>query len=297
MEMHQLRYFLAVARGGNFSRAARECHVSQPSLSQQILKLEDEVGEPLFLREPRGASLTAAGAAFLPHAERVLSEVDAAASAVRESAGRVRGRLALGVLPTIAPFLLPRWLGPFLRAHPEVELVVQEETTPRLLEALERGELDVALLSLPTPGAEGLERRLLFAEPLLLVLPARHPLARRERVPMAALAQEKFILMQEGHCLADQALEFCHARGDFSPHILCRSAQVQTLLALVEAGLGLSLVPEMAARPRKGVTYRRLAGVGPERKIAFVWRRHRLWPAARALVEWASAQGGASHPA
>jgi len=281
MELHQIRYFLAVARIGNFSRAARECHVSQPSLSQQIMKLEDELGEVLFHRQPQGTTLTDAGRLFAPHAERIAAEVEEAQRRVQESRGGVRGRFVLGVLPTIAPYLLPTLLEPFASDYPEVEVVVQEEITPHLLEGVQSGEIDVALLSLPVAGA-GLERVELFHEELLLVLPRSHPLARKKRVEMADLPKEKFILMQEGHCLSDQALEFCHARGDFSPRVSCRSAQVETLLALVKAGLGLSIIPEMAAKLGEGIAYRSLGPVPPRRKVGFVWRSHRFQPIAAA---------------
>ncbi len=288
MEFHQIRYFLAVARTANFSRAARDCHVSQPSLSQQIMKLEDELGEPLFHRQPQGAALTGAGHLFLSHAERIVVEMEEAQRRVRESGGSVRGRLMLGALPTIAPYLLSRLLVPFAREFPEVEVIVQEEITPRLVEAVHSGDLDLALLSLPVPGA-ALERVELFEEPLLLVVPKAHPLARKKQVVMADLPQEKFILMQEGHCLADQALEFCHTRGDFSPSVSCRSAQIATLLALVETGLGLSIVPEMAAIPKKGVVYREIGPTPPKRKVGFVWRSNRFQPLAAAkFVERAS---------
>lgn len=302
MEMHQIRYFLAVARVGSFSGAARECHVSQPSLSQQIMKLEDELGERLFFRQAQGAELTPAGLLFEPYASRIMQEVEEAQRRVSESNDTVRGRLVLGVLPTIAPYMLPALLGPFTQRYPEVEVVVQEEITPRVLEAVHRGDMDLALLSLPV-AAGALESLELFEERLLLVLPERHRLAQdtqtgpdgqeedgESAVSMRELTNEKFILMQEGHCLADQALEFCHTRGDFQPSVSCRSAQVQTLLALVGAGLGLSMVPEMAVQPERGVVYRMLAPKEPTRKIGFVWRKNRFRSlSAQRFVEWTQA--------
>lgn len=288
MEMHQIRYFLAVARTGNFSRAARECHVSQPSLSQQIMKLEEELGESLFDRQQQGTTLTPAGRLFAPHAEQIMREVGEAQRRVSGSGKEVRGRLVLGVLPTIAPYLLPGLLGPFVKQYPEVEVVVQEEVTPRLVEALQEGGMDLALLSLPVGGV-GLESMEWFEERLLLVLPEGHRLAvREEGVEMAEIERERFILMQEGHCLADQALAFCSMKGDFAPHVSCRSAQVQTLLALVEAGLGLSIVPEMAVKPGAGVVYRPLRPVSPTRKVGFLWKRNRFRSlVAQRFVEWA----------
>lgn len=290
MEMHQIRYFLALARAGNFSRAAQECHVSQPSLSQQILKLEDELGEPLFHRNPQGSTLTQAGELFLPYAKQIAGAVEESKLRVEESRGRVRGQLRLGILPTIAPYLLPRLLKPYSREYPEVEVIVQEEVTPQLVKSLLADELDLALLSTPL-GQSALCEEPLLEETLLLVLPEAHPLAKQSTVRMNDLPQERFILMQEGHCLADQALEFCHTRAGFAPQVSCRSAQVATLLALVAAGMGISIVPAMAVEPHSGVIYRPLAPIPPTRQIGFVFRADRYRSnAAKALVEMAQSE-------
>lgn len=287
MELHQIRYFLAVARTGNFSRAAEACYVSQPSLSQQILKLEDELGQALFYRQPQGSILTDAGRLFLPYARQIAGAVEESQLRVRESSGEVRGELHLGILPTIAPYLLPGLLEPFSRAYPGVEVIVQEEVTPQLVQSLLAGQLDLALLSTPL-GQAALCEEPLLDEPLLLVLPEAHPLARRDEVRMSDLPQERFILMQEGHCLADQALEFCHTRAGFAPQVSCRSAQVATLLALVAAGMGISIVPAMAAEPRTGIVFRSFTPSAPTRRIGFASRadRYRL-NAAKAFIEMA----------
>ncbi len=287
MELHQIRYFLAVARTGNFSRAAQECHVSQPSLSQQILKLEDELGQALFHRQQQGSTLTDAGKLFLPYARQISQAVEESQLRVQESCGRVHGQLLLGVLPTIAPYLLPALLKPYSRVYPEVEVIVQEEVTPRLISGLLANELDLALLSTPVVQSSILEEPLL-EEPLLLVLPKDHPLAKRNEIRLSDLPYERFILMQEGHCLADQALEFCHSRAGFAPQVSCRSAQVQTLLALVAAGMGISIVPEMAAKRLPGLVYRRIGPGSPKRQVGFAWREGRYQSsAAKAFLEMA----------
>ena len=152
MELHQLRYFLAVARTKNFSRAAEQCHVAQPSLSQQIMKLEEELEERLFERTKREVSLTPAGELLREHAERVLEEVEQARDCVREFRGLVRGRVTLGALPTIAPYFLPTRLRAFTEKHPGIEVVVHEDTTAHLTAAVLAKEIDVALLSLPVEG-------------------------------------------------------------------------------------------------------------------------------------------------
>lgn len=275
MELHQLRYLVALARTGNFSRAAADCHVSQPSLSQQIRKLEDELGERLFDRLKGRARLTRPGEALHARAARILAEVDAATREAGEVHALARGAVRVGVLPTIAPYFLPHVLPGFGREHPGLELVVQEDTTAQLLAQVAVCELDLAVVSLPILDERFAAERLLTEE-LLLALPHGHALAKRDRIRVSDLDAERFILMKEGHCLGDQVLQFC-TRRDFHPRILCRSAQVETLQALVQAGLGISLVPAMARRsgsfPRP--LYRSLDGARPRRTVAALWLRDR----------------------
>ena len=275
MELHQLRYVVAVARTGNFSQAAAQCHVAQPSLSQQVQKLERELGEPLFERLTRGIRTTAAGTAFVQRAARILEEVETASREVREAQAAPSGPLTLGALPTIAPYLLPRLVPGFIDANPRVELIVQEDTTARLLQMLAACEIDLALASPPIRDERfGVEE--LFTEELLLALPPDHPLAARKRVQLADLEGERFILMKEGHCLGDQTLNFC-TRRDFHPQVSCRSAQVETIQALVHAGLGISLVPAMAVNGACATqpVYRSLDQPRPERTIGLVWLKQR----------------------
>lgn len=284
MEVHQLRYFVAVARARNFSRAAEACHVSQPSLSQQIMKLESELEEKLFERTKREVSLTPAGELFQRHAERILEEMDEARERVREVRGLVRGRVVLGVLPTVAPYFLPTRLKAFTTKYPGIEVQVHEDTTAQLARSVVAKEMDLALVSVPVEHA-GLTELTLFEEALLVALPAGHRLARKRVLVPADLEQEPFILMKEGHCLAGQALQFCRLSG-FAPRVSFRSAQIETVLAFVEAGWGVSIVPEMARRSvaREGVRFRRLAGMS--RGIGVIHRRSgALSGAAKALVE------------
>jgi LysR family hydrogen peroxide-inducible transcriptional activator len=284
MELHQLRYFLAVARTKNFSRAAEQCHVAQPSLSQQIMKLEDELGERLFERTKREVSLTPAGDLLRVHAERVLQEVELARDGVREFRGLVRGRVVLGVLPTVAPYFLPQRLRAFSSRFPAVEVVVHEDTTDQLAAAVLAKEVDLALVSLPVERV-GLAAEEFFDEKLLVALPAGHALAKRPRLTFDDLEREAFILMKEGHCLSGQALQFCRING-FAPQISFRSAQIETVLAFVAKGWGVSVVPEMACnRPMRGVRFRTLAGM--KRSIGIIYRKARpLSHASRALVDF-----------
>jgi len=206
MEMHQLRYVVAVARAGNFSRAAEQCHVAQPSLSQQIQKLEQELGERLFDRLGRSVKLTAVGVSFLQRATRILEEADAASREARDVQGLVNGKVALGVIPTIAPYLLPGVVAAFARKYPGLGVTVHEETTAQLLRLVNAYEIDFAIASLPIHD-DRLVKETLMSEELLLAVPPRHTLAKRRGIATADLESERFILMKEGHCLGDQALQ------------------------------------------------------------------------------------------
>jgi LysR family hydrogen peroxide-inducible transcriptional activator len=291
MEMNQLRYVVAAARTGNFSRAAEQCRVSQPSLSQQIQKLEEELGERLFDRLKRQTKLTAHGEVFVRRAVRILEEAEMAMREASDARSLLSGALTIGVLPTIAPYLLPKAIGAFARKYPGVEIVVEEDTTAQLLKHLTTYEIDFALASDPIEDSR-FEIKELFTEELLLALPPGHPLTRKRTIPAAALEGEKLIIMREGHCLGDQVLGFCEHR-DTRPAISFRSAQLETIHALVAAGLGLSLIPEMAARIKRpdALEYRSIQAPRPERKILAVWPRQRpLGRAASAFLELMSAR-------
>lgn len=284
MEMHQLRYVVAVARSGNFSRAAEKCHVSQPSLSQQIQKLEAELGERLFDRMKREARLTPPGEAFLRHAVTILEEVDAAKREATDARNLLGGTIRMGVLPTIAPYLLPAVMIEFTGKFPGVEIVVQEETTAGLIKQLLSYEIDFALASHPIQD-DRIVVRDLFPEELLLALPPGHPLTHKRAVSVADLKGERLIVMKEGHCLGDQVLGFCD-RNDLRPKISFRSSQLETIQSLVRAGLGISLVPSMATRADRGDQpgYRSLNSPKPGRTIVTAWPRQR--PPGRAAGEF-----------
>jgi LysR family hydrogen peroxide-inducible transcriptional activator len=284
MELHQLRYVVAVARTANFSRAAEQCHVSQPSLSQQVQKLEGELGERLFDRMKRAVKLTPQGEAFLPRAVKILEEVDAAKREAREATELLCGTVILGVLPTIAPYLLPPVIAGFMAEFPGVEIVVHEDTTANLRKLALAYEIDFALASHPIQDAR-LEVTELFEEELLLALPPGHPLTRKRAVTVNDLAQERLIVMKEGHCLGDQVFRFCDRSG-LHPNISFRSAQLETIQSLVRAGLGLSLIPAMAARSKRRdlPAYRSLSAPRPNRKIVALWPKQR--PPGRAAGEF-----------
>lgn len=284
MEMHQLRYMVAVARTRNFSRAAEECHVSQPSLSQQIQKLEDELGERLFDRLKHEAKLTSHGEAFLPRALKILDEVDSAKREASEAKSLLRGTVTVGVLPTIAPYLLPAVMATFTQKFPGVEIVIQEDTTARLLKLVLACEIDFAIASLPIRD-ERLEVRELFSEELLIALPPGHALTHKQTLTARDLKGERLIVMQEGHCLGDQVLGFCDRLG-MQHRISFRSAQLETIQSLVRAGLGISLIPAMAVHASRSDApeYRSLRPPRPSRQIVSVWPK--LRPPGRAASQF-----------
>jgi len=273
MELQQLRYFTAVANLGNFTRAAEACLVSQPSLSQQIIKLERELGRPLFERLGRTARLTEAGRTFQDHAEQVLRLVDDAKARLTDSADT--GRLVIGAIPTVAPYMLPKLLDDFRRECRGAKLEVVEETTRNSLDLCVRGEVDLILLALPIT-VEHVHSESLFSEELHLVLPKKHPLTAKPRITTADIADEPLLLLNDTHCLTESALSYCR-RKSFEPITTSRVSQLATLQELVSLGQGLSFVPEMAKRldTAKSRVYRSLAGEKPERSIGIAWHEFR----------------------
>lgn len=274
MELRQLRYFVAVACTGSFSRGADRCQVSQPSLSQQIAKLEGSLKQRLFERTGRRVLLTDSGRLLLERAEAILAAVDDAERKLRESDTLGGGQVTLGALPTIAPYLLPRILKRFMSKFPGVEITVHEDVTRHLLDGIAAGDLDLALIALPVPD-ERLHVEPLLTEPLYLALPPGHRLVKRRRITLNDLGPERFILLNEMHCLGEQILSFCRA-NECHPRVGCRSAQISTIQNLIALGQGVSLLPDMARKADVSqLPYRRLWGAQPTRTIAVIRRKHR----------------------
>jgi len=273
MELHQLRYFVAVADHRSFTRAAEACFVAQPSLSQQIIKLEKELGHSLFDRLGRKVQLTTAGRVLYEQAVQVLATVDAAPRLLNETAEA--GRLVVGAIPTVAPYLLPGLLQQFRGQVPQAEVVIYENLTAEIVRGCCAGEIDVGLLALPIE-ADLLEVEPLFREELRVAVPAQHPLADKRRVTMADLGRHPFILLDEAHCLGEQIVSFCRQQACL-PAVSCRSSQLLTVQELVGLGYGISLVPEMACQQDSSQrrVYRSLSGVKPLRTIGMIRHRHR----------------------
>ena len=279
MELHQLRYFVAVAETGSFTRAAEREGVTQPTLSEQVIRLESKkhgVGRRLFDRLGRKVVLTDAGHELLGRAQSILAAVDEAERAVRDSAEG--GRLRVGAIPTIAPFVLPAVVGRFAKGHSGVHLQIEEDRTERLLARILAGELDVGIMALPIRD-ERLHVEKLYSEPLVMALPAKHRLAGKPEVKLGDVVDEPFILLDDMHCFGDQVLSFCR-RGGVEPKVVCRGEQIVTLLAMVAAGQGVSVVPEMAAvgdtSPYR--VYRPLGKPSPTRTLCAVWHKQRYRP-------------------
>jgi len=273
MELHQLRYFCAVAEAGSFSRAAEQSHVSQPSLSQQIMKLEDELGARLFDRLGRSVRLTESGQTFLPRARAVLRELEAARGDVAEQKDSVGGSITIGVIPTVAPYFLPERLTWFSRKFPQVRLTVVEEITPILLDQIRASKVDLAILALPIRGHE-FETFPLLTELLFAALPAGHKLAKRRSLSLKDLRTQPFLLLRDGHCFRDTAVAACD-RARLHPQIIFESGQFSSLLSMVGAGMGVSIVPEMAIDKKSRCRFVRIDDAAATRTIGAVVLRGR----------------------
>ncbi|HTE17783.1 MAG TPA: LysR substrate-binding domain-containing protein, partial [Armatimonadota bacterium] len=245
MELFQLRYFIAAARLLHFSRAAEELYVSQPSLSLQIGKLEAELGTPLFHRQGRRVTLTDAGAALLPQAERIVEAEAEARRVVQQVAGLERGRLSLCALPALDQHLLPPWLARFRREHPGIEIRVREQRPARAVaQAVLAAQADLGFVHLPCES-EGLAVRPLLEDPLALVVPDGHRWAGRASVALGEAAAEEFVWVHEAQD-PDHPLYSACLKAGFTPRIVCESGSAQGVLALVAAGLGVALLPRLA---------------------------------------------------
>ncbi|UWQ21747.1 hydrogen peroxide-inducible genes activator [Jannaschia sp. W003] len=293
--LRQLRYFEALLRHRHFGRAAEAAAVSQPALSVQIRALEEALGGPLFERGPREVRPTPFGTRVAAEVRGVLRGVEALGALAQAEAGGLTG-LRIGVIPTVAPYLLPALVRGLERARPGLDLEIRETVTPRLLEALADGALDTALVALPV-SEPALVELPLFREPFVLVRPESEA---TKPVPDArALARMRLLLLEEGHCFRDQALEFC-GQGARMRHGLDGSS-LATLVQMVGAGLGVTLIPEMAVAVETRsapVAVARFADPAPDRTLGLVWRRSSpLGAELRALAPVLRAAAGASAPA
>lgn len=275
MNLRDLRYLVALAEALHFGKAAEACHVSQPTLSTQIKKLEEELGVPLVERAPRHVMLTAAGRDIATRARRVLAEVEQMRETARRTSDPEAGSVRLGLFPTLGPYLLPH-VVPRIRARfPRLELLLVEEKTEVVLNMLRDGRLDAAVLALPL-HEDWLETQFLFEEPFLLAVPEGHPLAARRNLRLSALGDQHLLLLEEGHCLRDQALEVCHLAGAGEKEGF-RATSLETLRQMVAAGVGVTLLPMLAVKPpvspSENIRLIAFQAPAPSRRMAMVWRK------------------------
>jgi DNA-binding transcriptional LysR family regulator len=284
-DLRRLRYFVAVAEELHFGRAARRLNLSQPPLSVQIRTLEREVGTPLLIRTQRRVELTEAGRVLLDDARRLLEQAEAAVVHVRRAAAGAIGRLAIGFVSTVDYSILPPLIRRFRQKRPGIALKLLELTGDRQQALLQSGELDLGLSILPSPTA-GLTMRPVFREPLIAAVPANHRLAGRRRTALRSLAQEPFIQFPRELApgLYDLAIAACQKAG-FTPHLAQEAIQMQTILGLVAAGLGVALVPQcMSKLQRPDVRYLALDARGFQVETVALWQTENRAPALAALV-------------
>jgi LysR family transcriptional regulator, hydrogen peroxide-inducible genes activator len=286
LKLKDLRYLVAVADTRHFGRAAERCFVSQPTLSTQLKKLEEYLGVQLIERQPKRVALTAAGQEIVARARRILEASDEVVTLARAHRDPLAGVLRIAMLPTIGPYLLPRVAREIRKALPRLDLRLYEYPTATMLAKLRAGEIDLGILALPV-DLDGLEARELYDESFMVALPANHPLAKRPAIRVQDLQDETLLLLEDGHCLRDQALAVCAQAGmqekqDF------RATSLETLRQMVATGAGVTLLPELAThgayRHARGVVVRPFVRPAPLRKIGGVWRRTTAREAAIAAV-------------
>jgi LysR family transcriptional regulator, hydrogen peroxide-inducible genes activator len=275
LKLKDLRYLVALADERHFGRAAQRAFISQPTLSAQLKKLESYLGVQLIERQSKGVTLTAAGEQIVARARRILEASDEVVTLARSHRDPLAGRLRIAFLPTIGPYLLPRVAPKIRKALPRLELRLFEYQTVPMLEKLRAAEIDMGILALPVE-MEGLESRVLYEEPFAVALPEQHRLAKRASIRVADLENETLLLLEDGHCLRDQALEVCsrvgmHEAQDF------RATSLETLRQMVATGSGITLLPELASRGAygnaRGVVMRPFVKPVPVRRIGAVWRK------------------------
>ena len=275
MNLRDLRYLVALADALHFGKAADACHVSQPTLSTQVKKLEEELGVVLVERAPRHVMLTPAGRDIAARARRVLAEVEQMRETARRTSDPEAGTIRLGLFPTLGPYLLPHVVPRIRTRFPRLELLLVEEKTEVVLNMLRDGKLDAAVLALPL-HEDWLETELLFEEPFLLAVPEGHALAGHVDLRLSDLGEQHLLLLEEGHCLRDQALEVCHLAGAGEKEGF-RATSLETLRQMVAAGVGVTLLPMLAVKPpvspSENIRLVAFRDPPPSRQMALVWRK------------------------
>lgn len=275
MNLRDLKYLVALADHKHFGRAAEASFVSQPTLSTQIRKLEEELGVSLVERAPRKVMLTPAGRDAADRARRIISEVEQMKEAARRSQDPEAGTVRLGMFPTLGPYLLPHVIPQLRSRFPELELLLVEEKSDVLLSRLREGKLDAGLLALPIHDDQ-LHVEYLFEEPFVLAVSDQHPLARRDALSLDELSQQQLLLLEDGHCLREQALDVCRLSGANEKSEF-RATSLETLRQMVAANVGVTLLPTLAIKPpvaqSDNIHLLGFSDSSPSRRIAMVWRK------------------------
>ncbi|RUL76807.1 DNA-binding transcriptional regulator OxyR [Dyella choica] len=275
MNLRDLHYLVSLSEQRHFGRAAEACFVSQPTLSTQIKKLEDELGVALVERTPRKVLLTDVGREIATRAREVLNEIEQIKGIARRTVDPESGTVRLGIFPTLGPYLLPHVVPMVRERFPRLELLLVEEKTEVLLHRLREGKLDACVLALPIHD-DSLHSEFLFEEPFLLAVPQSHPLAKRSHLKLSDLSDQSLLLLEDGHCLRDQALEVCHMAGAGEKSGF-RATSLETLRQMVAANVGITLLPTLAVKPpvaqAPNLHLMEFSGHAPSRRIAMVWRK------------------------
>ncbi len=275
MNLRDLRYFVALADTRHFGKAAERSFVSQPTLSAQIKKLENYLGVQLIERQPRKVTLTETGMKILPLARRILQDSDEIVTLARHEHDPLSGKLKMALIPTIGPYLLPLVARKLRKQLPQLKIMLYEYQTEPLLARLREGEIELGIIALPVPH-EGLETRELYQEPFTVAVPQHHALAKKQTVKLDDLNGENLLLLEDGHCLRDQALDVC-SKIDVKENDDYRATSLETLRQMVAAGLGITLLPELATRgpfgSGHGLTVKSFARPVPTRTVGAVWRK------------------------
>jgi LysR family hydrogen peroxide-inducible transcriptional activator len=275
MNLKDLKYLVALADTGHFGKAAERSFVSQPTLSAQLKKLEEYLGVKLVERQPKNVKLTEVGRQIVVRARRMLDEGDEIIALARNNTDPFAGKLKMGLIPTIGPYLLPRVMQRLRKALPHLGLMLYEHQTEELLRRLRDGEIDLGVMALPA-SQEGLDSRVLYEEAFTVALPNNHPLASKAAIKIADLKGQTLLLLEDGHCLRDQALEVC-SRIEIREAEDFRATSLETLRQMVVAGLGITLLPETAVESpfgsQRGLTIRQFVKPAPTRTVGAVWRK------------------------
>jgi LysR family hydrogen peroxide-inducible transcriptional activator len=275
VNLKDLKYLVALADTGHFGKAAERTFVSQPTLSAQLKKLEDYLGVKLVERQPKNVQLTDVGKQVVIRARRMLDEGDEIIALARNNTDPLAGKLKVALIPTIGPYLLPRVMPRIRKALPNLSLMLYEHQTEALLKRLREGEIDLGFMALPV-AQDGVQSRVLYEENFTVALPNNHPLAAKAAIKVQDLKGHTLLLLEDGHCLRDQALEVC-SRVDVREAEDFRATSLETLRQMVVAGLGITLLPELAVESpfgsQRGLTIKQFTKPSPSRTVGAVWRK------------------------